>query len=286
MSLKLGPMHRRGFMKVLGSMGLAASAWSLRLLPDLVTARNSLAQAAGPSMDGHPLSKFKPVQHVEPVGEAIESAPRAVLASEDVRHVAKASGFDPGTLAQGKVSYQIDADGRTLTGGAWIVDDKHALIYASVDRRLDWFKSMSMVVTTDTEIGQVTAYTLNGSTPTPVKPKDAQPTGAVAEMSKALGVTDAEAGYYGFCCGGYNSCCYDQWGNWQEYWQWTGMSPCGVNWSCAADKCGVPCGATCAATWWTGVGTAACVFCLLIACGWAVTQCTYWCQTCYYCYVT
>ncbi len=286
MSLKLGPMHRRGFMKVLGSMGLAASAWSLRLLPELGTARNSLAQAAGPSMDGHPLSKFKPVQHVEPVGEAIESAPRAVLASEDVRHVAKASGFDPGTLAQGKVSYQIDADGRMLTVGAWIVDDKHALIYASVDRRLDWFKSMSMVVTTDTEIGQVTAYTLNGSTPTPVKPKDAQPTGAVAEMSKALGVTDAEAGYYGFCCGGYNSCCYDQWGNWQEYWQWTGMSPCGVNWSCAADKCGVPCGATCAATWWTGVGTAACVFCLLIACGWAVTQCTYWCQTCYYCYVT
>src|ERR1700726_1916291 len=286
MSLKLGPMHRRGFIKALGSMGLAASAWSLRLLPELGTARNSVAQAAGPSMDGHPLSKFKSVRHLEAAGDAQESAQRAVLTGDDVQNVAKAAGFDPASLSQGKVGYEADSTGRTLTAGAWIIDDKRVLIYASVDRRIEWFKSYSMVVTTDTEIGQVKAYTLNGSIPTPVKPQAAQPTGAVAEVSKALGITDAEAGYYGFCCGGYNSCCYDRWGNWQEYWQWTGMSPCGTNWNCAIDKCGVPCGAPCAAVWWTGVGMSACVFCVIIDCGWAVSQCTSWCQTCYYCYVT
>jgi hypothetical protein len=286
MSLKFGPLHRRGFLKALGSIGLAASAWSLRLLPELGTARSSLAQAAGPSMDGHPLSKFRSIRQFEPAGHEIESAHRAILGNDDVRHVAKASGVDLGKLGEGKVGYQVDAEGNTLTIGAWIIDDKHVLIYASVDRRLEWFKSMSMVVTTDTEIGQVKAYTLNGTIPTPVKRQGAPATSAVATVGSDLTVTDAEAGYYGFCCGGYYSCCYDRWGNWQRYWHWTGMSPCGVNWNCAADKCGVPCGATCAAVWWTGVGTAACVFCLLIACGWAVTQCTYWCQTCFYCYET
>jgi len=141
-----------------------------------------------------------------------------------------------------------------------------------------------MVVTTDTEIGRVTAYTLNGSVPATAKPTSAQPSGAVAEVSKALGVTDAEAGYYGFCCGGYNSCCYDAWGNWQEYWQWTGMSPCGVDWTCAADICGAPCAAACLIGPWTGY--ASCVGCILLLCGYAAIRCTYWCQTCYYCYVT
>jgi hypothetical protein len=279
MSLKFGPIHRRGFIKALGSAGLAASAWSLRLLPELGTARNSVAQAAGPSKDGHPLSKFKSVRHVDPVGDAVKSAPQAILAGDDIRNVAKASGFDLGKLASGKVSFEVDAEGRTLTVGTWGIDDTHALIYASVDRRLEWFKSMSMVVTTDTKIGAIQAYTLNGSIPEAVKPENARPGGAVAAVSDALGVTNAQAGYYGFCCGGYNSCCYDQWGNWHEYWQWTGMSPCGVDWQCAADVCGVACGFACA----TG---AACVPCILLVCGYAAIRCTYWCQTCYYCYVT
>jgi hypothetical protein len=278
MSLKFGPLHRRGFLKALGSMGLAMSAWSLRLLPELGSARNSLAQAAGPSKDGHPLSKFKPVLHAEPASHEIESAHRAILASDDVRHVTKAAGFDPATLPQGKVSYETDAEGSTLTVGAWIIDDKHVLIYTSVDRRLEWFKSMSMVVTTDTEIGQVKAYTLNGTIPTPVKREGVQANSAVAELGAALGVTDAEASS---CCGGYYSCCYDRWGNWQRYWHWTGMSPCGIDWGCATRECGVPCAAACVVPGW-----GPCVACILIVCGFAAIDCTRWCQTCYYCYVT
>jgi hypothetical protein len=284
MSLKFGPLHRRGFLKALGSLGLAVSAWSLRLLPELGTARTSLAQAAGPSKDGHPLSKFKPVRHIEPADNEIESAHRGILASDDVRRVTKASGFDPGNLGQGKVSYEIDAEGRMLTVGTWIIDDKHVLIYASADRRLEWFKSMSMVVTTDTAIGQVKAYTLNGSIPAPVKPESAQPNNAVADLTTALGVTEAQASYYGYCCGDYRRCCYDRYSNWHMYWHWTGMSPCGVDWACAADVCGVPCAAACAIGPWTG--WVPCAGCIVIVCGYAAIRCTHWCQTCYYCYET